>query len=177
MQSASNPKAEMFLFSSCNCLCPIHWNQVLSREWRCGWSSTDRRCSNYNWVIHHFIAYQRALILEVWGQMFSLIYIWIYHQGCHTCMFHGWYKFPENVAKAVLVSIQLCVYGKRDITMHNFGNSWDAFIIYLLLAHIPTEISRNSAPHKIYILCASLMAICFFNEWQNVVRQDEGYCH
>ena len=28
--------------SSCNCLCPIHWSQVLSREWRCSWSSADR---------------------------------------------------------------------------------------------------------------------------------------
>ena len=25
----------MFLGSSCSCLCPIHWSQVSSREWRC----------------------------------------------------------------------------------------------------------------------------------------------
>ena len=37
--------------------CPIHWCQVLSREWRCNWSSADRRCSNYIWVIHIFVAY------------------------------------------------------------------------------------------------------------------------
>ena len=37
--------------SSCSCLCPIHWNQVLSRERR------YRRCSNYIWVINNFIAY------------------------------------------------------------------------------------------------------------------------
>ena len=30
-----------------SCLCPIHWSQVLSQEWRCNRSSTDRRCSNY----------------------------------------------------------------------------------------------------------------------------------
>ena len=41
----------MFLVSSCSCLCPIHWSQVLSREWRCSWSSADRRCSNYIWMI------------------------------------------------------------------------------------------------------------------------------
>ena len=29
---------------------------MLSREWRCSWSSTDRRCSNYIWVINNFIA-------------------------------------------------------------------------------------------------------------------------
>ena len=30
---------------------------VFSREWRCGWSSTDRQFSNYIWVISNFIAY------------------------------------------------------------------------------------------------------------------------
>ena len=32
----------------------------VSREWRCSWSSADRRCSNYIWVIDNFIAYQGA---------------------------------------------------------------------------------------------------------------------
>ena len=41
----------------CFCLCPIHWRQALSREWRCCGSSADRRCSNYIWVINNFIAY------------------------------------------------------------------------------------------------------------------------
>ena len=38
-------------------LYPIRWSQVLSREWRCSWSSADRRCSNYTWVINSFVAY------------------------------------------------------------------------------------------------------------------------
>ena len=53
----------MSLVSSCSCLCPIHCNQVLSREWRCSWSSwssADRRCSNYIWVINNLIAYLAA---------------------------------------------------------------------------------------------------------------------
>ena len=50
----------MFLVSSCNCLCPIHWSQVLSWEWRCSWNSAERRCSNYIWVINNFIPYQGA---------------------------------------------------------------------------------------------------------------------
>ena len=37
--------------------CPIHWSHVLSREWRCGWSSADRRCSNYIWVINNLTYY------------------------------------------------------------------------------------------------------------------------
>ena len=31
--------------------------QVLSGEWRCSWSSADRRCSNHILVINNLIAY------------------------------------------------------------------------------------------------------------------------
>ena len=45
----------MFLVSSCNCRCSNHWSQLFSREWRrCSWSSADRRCSIYVWVISNF---------------------------------------------------------------------------------------------------------------------------
>ena len=47
----------MFLVLPCCWLCPIHWSHVLSWEWRCSWSSTDRRCSYYVWVINNFIDY------------------------------------------------------------------------------------------------------------------------
>ena len=50
----------MFLISFCSCPCSVHWSHVLSREWRCSWSSPDRRCSNYIWVIDNFIAYLGA---------------------------------------------------------------------------------------------------------------------
>ena len=52
-QKALNLKTQMFLVSSCSCLYPNHWRQVLSREWRFSWG-TDRRCSNYIWVISNF---------------------------------------------------------------------------------------------------------------------------
>ena len=57
VKAAPNPKTSMFPVPSCSCLCPIHWIQVSSREWRCCWSSADRRSSNYIWVINDFIAY------------------------------------------------------------------------------------------------------------------------
>ena len=58
----------MFHFSSCSCLCPVHWGRVLSREWRCSRSSTDRWCSKYIWVIHTFIAHKGATYItaDVW---------------------------------------------------------------------------------------------------------------
>ena len=42
------------------CICQIYCSQVLSREWRCSWSSADRRCSNYIWVINNLMAYEGA---------------------------------------------------------------------------------------------------------------------
>ena len=50
----------MFLVWSCSCLCPIHWSHVLSWEWRCSWSSADRRCSSYIWVINNLISHKGA---------------------------------------------------------------------------------------------------------------------
>ena len=65
----------MFLVSACSCLCAIYWSQVLSGEWKCIWSSADRRCSNYIWVINNLIAYKRASYirdLTVYWHCFSL---------------------------------------------------------------------------------------------------------
>ena len=64
VEIAPNPKTQLFLISSCSCLCPIHWSQMLSWEWRCSWSSADRRCFNYIWVINNCIAYQGATYIR-----------------------------------------------------------------------------------------------------------------
>ena len=71
----------MFLVSSCSCLRSIHWSHVLSWEWRCSWSSADRRCSNYIWMINHFIAcwgatYTRGFtVTTIWSQRYSMAFI------------------------------------------------------------------------------------------------------
>ena len=39
---------------------PIHWSQMLTWEWRCSWSSSDSRSSNYILVINRFMAYNGA---------------------------------------------------------------------------------------------------------------------
>ena len=39
---------------------------MLSRGWRCSWSSANRWCSNYIWVINNSVAFQGSLISEVW---------------------------------------------------------------------------------------------------------------
>ena len=45
----------MFLVTACSCLRSIRWSQMLSWEWRCSWSSADRRCSNYIWEFHRLL--------------------------------------------------------------------------------------------------------------------------
>ena len=61
----------MFVISSCSFYCAIHWNQVLNRKWRCSWSSADRRCSNYNWMIKKSFPTKVRLILEIWQYMMA----------------------------------------------------------------------------------------------------------
>ena len=72
---ALNSNTLIFLVSPFNCLCPIHWSQVLSREWRCSWSSTDRRCANYIWVIDNFNAYEDAPYIRVFTVICVLVII------------------------------------------------------------------------------------------------------
>ena len=62
----------MLLVSSRSCLRSIHWSQLLSWEWRCNWSSADRRCSNYIWVINNFIAYWGATYIRGFTVIFML---------------------------------------------------------------------------------------------------------
>ena len=50
--------------SHCSCLWVIDWSLVLSWEWRCSWSSADRRCSNYICVINNCAAYQGATYIR-----------------------------------------------------------------------------------------------------------------
>ena len=81
----------MFLVSSCSCLCPIQWSQVLSREWRCSWSSADRRCSNYIWVIDNFIAYIGATYIRD----FTVVNVQ-YEEGRHYTAEYEAYLLTSN---------------------------------------------------------------------------------
>ena len=70
------------------CFCPMYWRQVSCRELRCSWSSADRRCSNYIWVINDFTAHSGAPYLR--GLMVSLSLLTFYfisRSNRMTCMF------------------------------------------------------------------------------------------
>ena len=80
---------------------PIHWSQVFSREWRCSWSSADRRCSNYIWVINIFIDY--------WGAAYNRCLMEILMGHCGIC--------------ALLKSLQLPIGGYMFRQSPVFSNS------------------------------------------------------
>ena len=103
----------MILVPFCSCLCPIYWSHVLSREWRCSWSSADRRCSNYIWVIDNLIAnkgasYIRDLTVLISFQIFHFREISMFyfpnglflllpnHQNWFLCDLMKNYIFPKN---------------------------------------------------------------------------------
>ena len=54
----------MFIVSSCSCLCPIHWRQLLSREWRCSWTTSE-----WSTIL---LPTEVQLTLEVWGYFICL---------------------------------------------------------------------------------------------------------
>ena len=94
--SHTKSKQLNFLVLSCSCLCPIHWSQMLSWEWRCSWSSVDRRCSNFIWAINKFMtskgsSYIKGLtVTEIQSRD-------IYYQPIIT---DGWVNNSERTSRA-----------------------------------------------------------------------------
>ena len=124
-------RTKLILVSSRSCLCPIHWSQVLCQEWRCGWSSADRRCSNYIWVINNLIAYWGVLYWRLDCKIIDKISWWI----TVTCKlliqvvgFHciwtwqGSLKFPH--IKGLLLKAHLSVMMAHVITKAMLQNTF-----------------------------------------------------
>ena len=76
--SAPNPKIQMSLSRLLS--------HVLSREWRCSWSSADKRCSNY--MITILLPTKVRLLLEAWRCIIFLKYcisVWESHKTSNIC--------------------------------------------------------------------------------------------
>ena len=112
----------MSLLSSCICLCPIHWSHVLSREWRCSWSSADRRCSNYIWVINKFIVWRAGLL---WSQQ---DFDWRWSVPLFKCL---------TVLEFSFILFDLCLL----ITFFNFIMNYVPIVTFWIFTY-----------HKIWIL-------------------------
>ena len=131
----------MPLVSSCSCLYSIRWSQVLSREWRCSWSSADRRCSNYIWVIDNLIAYKSASYIR------DLTVVIIVRHALIATRFWVVVICPIIKCLTVLefsfISFDLCLF----ITIFNFILNYVAIVTFWIFTY-----------HKIWIL---LIIFCF----------------
>ena len=132
---APNLKTHMFLVSSSSCLCPIYWSQVLSWEWRCSWSSADRRCSNYIWVINNLIAHKGATYIK------DLTVYWIFWVKLVSGVCGQWFypsggpKLRETKVKTTGLILDLHQANERRcytimppltaVYLKNFHDSWD----------------------------------------------------
>ena len=98
----------MFLDSACRCLRTIYWSQVFSEEWRYSWSSADRQCSSYIWVINSFIAYTSASYIR-------------HLMLCSLLLFDYWNILTENIGGEYdTYSINVFYYFSRcaDLTVY-----------------------------------------------------------
>ena len=141
----------MFLVSSHSCLRSIHWSQVLSWEWRCSWSSTDRQCSNYIWVINNFIAYKGATFIRCFKvvrpeQNTSLF------RDTFKCIFLSWMKMcrVQIEYKPALYMIMAWSHTWNDIELIHRGvyastclDNFRHYSIYIYLYGIYRRLPQN----------------------------------
>ena len=135
---ALNHKTWMFLLSSHSCLCTIYWSKVLSQEWRCNWSSADRRSSKYIWVINNFIVRRAGLL---WSQQ-DFEWRWsVPLFKCLTvlefsfilfdlCLLITFFNFIMNYVP--IVTFWIFTYHKIWILSIMFCFIWSYWIIYFL---------------------------------------------
>ena len=71
----------------------IHWSQVLGQEWRCSWSSADRRCSNSAWVINNSIAYNSVSYIRGLTVTFCT---WLHQVSCNMAWLSWQLGYQES---------------------------------------------------------------------------------
>ena len=118
---------------------------MLCREWRCSWSSADRRCSNYIWVIDNFIAYQGATYIR------GFMVTWIWPLGANLneigikMSSAKWQKFC-----LILDACRLLWFDIHKTTQNhtkwNYLKIWICLFVGMLLQLINNHVSANLAP-------------------------------
>ena len=109
-----NPKTLMFLVSSCSCLCAIYWSQVLVRPWRYSWTTANRRCSIYIWVINILLPTKVGLMPEVWGKIRKKN-----TRIFHLCIVLTWFSLClSHWTNGICLSIFLQMPNKHCLNVH-----------------------------------------------------------
>ena len=112
---------------------------MFSREWRCSWSSTDSRCSNYIWVISIFTAYQGATYIRRFDDMFPFQLLWP-----STILCDSWISWRH--LKWLTKS--------RKISRHlrQLSNTLTCIIKWLVISPLTSTIFIYSIFHEIYTM-------------------------
>ena len=165
----------MLLIFSCHCLCPFHWSQVLIREWRCSWSSADRWCSNYIWVINNVIAY--------WGS-YHIRGLTVYILAiCTWSLNIGWVQYLKFILEE---DKRLSVVRNQYHNCRDSPTIWClAFSPTLLQFYVPFHVKKEKINDFMYLLefkCAKRLkgtqsdnpCICrwFGNIWRQAIYRN-----
>ena len=159
----------MFLVWSCSCLCSIYWIHVLSWGWKCSWSSADRRCSNYIWVINSLISHKGASYIRD----FTVISVCKRDPGCDTL----------NTILNCLQRYEICIYN----TGYQIMKWWALWNITMILrhrscenistiCHVPNDLNVNGKHETLPRLIVCIKGNVFdrwwsVNLWQTCVTQ------
>ena len=108
IQGTPNLKTYKFFISSCSSLCPIHWSQVLSRQWRCSWSSIDKPSSNYISETTSLLP-KVQLTLEVWWYIFVYGIVFLHILISKLSFLKQMLWWLKEICPRALLSRYLCV--------------------------------------------------------------------
>ena len=163
----------MIVVSSCSCLWPIHWSQVLSWEWRCSWSS-----SSYIWVINNFIAnsgvpyirglmvifelsnfsissYDHALHLNSYAYAYAHIYLW--NEAIWSQYVFIWF---------CIASALVCICTYRSLYWNNFSIFlYDYALHQLMYAHAYTHFGMILVSWLWKWMCVSSSCLVIWNHF------------
>ena len=126
----------MFFILPCSCRCIIHWSQELSREWGCSWSSANRQCSNYIWVIINFIAYwgviyTRGLTMNCFQTLQAAI--WLSGHVCQVTLLYN-----HKIACDCLTTDYCNLYTSQATTTDSYLRSMQWWYDYLSMTERPS---------------------------------------
>ena len=101
----------MFLVSSCSGLCPIHWSQVLSWEWRCSWSSADRRYQQFHCLLRcdlYWMFYGIIITLSWFTNFHNNLSLTGDNRNLNFVRFGRILNWPLHLLMDLLPDMQIC---------------------------------------------------------------------
>ena len=181
--------------SPCYCLCPIHWSHwrcspcqtrrtvVMSVErsatkgqspgyWRCtwSWSSADRQCSSYIWMINYFIAYKDATYVR--GLM--VINFIPSMGGSFLIVPWKWGSFHYVIKKGgFLNSLLSCIGHRRREMILRVGNV-NVIFLHVVIIIIKTYFPLPHLPRVLIDISSVVFVDVIF--WLSVPHHWQTHC-